>query len=139
MIGACVTLYSKEFNNQSNVPENFNSQSNLSETLDSQSNAAETPVSQPNVVPENYELGYWLNQRHEKHGFVHEACQRVMKYAIEHLNAGRFIIMTHTTNAKSRRVAERLGFRVSGEKEIELLDVRPEWGKFTLVVYEKIL
>lgn len=88
------------------------------------------------TVGKTYEIGYWLKQSFEKQGYVNEACKRLMEYGIKHLNAERFTIDSNKNNKSSCRVAEKLGFRVFCESEIELSD-RPEWGKLLLVTYER--
>jgi RimJ/RimL family protein N-acetyltransferase len=56
------------------------------------------------------EIGYWLRQTAEGHGFMVEAVRLVTDYAFDHLAAHRVEIRCDARNRRSAGVAERLGF-----------------------------
>ena len=62
----------------------------------------------------SYEIGYWLRQDAQGHGYVREAVQLVTRLAFGPLAANRVAIRVEPGNLRSRRVAESLGFVVEG-------------------------
>jgi RimJ/RimL family protein N-acetyltransferase len=60
-----------------------------------------------------FEIGYWLRQSAEGHGYVAEAVQLLIRLAFG-LAANRVEIRTDVRNSRSRAVAERLGFQLEG-------------------------
>jgi RimJ/RimL family protein N-acetyltransferase len=61
-----------------------------------------------------FEVGYWLRQDAEGHGYMREALQLVTRLAFGPLQASRVAIRVQPANVRSRRVAEGLGFLVEG-------------------------
>jgi RimJ/RimL family protein N-acetyltransferase len=61
-----------------------------------------------------FEVGYWLRQDAEGHGYVTEAVRLVARLAFGPLQASRVAIRVEPRNQRSRRVAERLGFQIEG-------------------------
>jgi RimJ/RimL family protein N-acetyltransferase len=57
-----------------------------------------------------FEIGYWLRQSAEGHGYMQEAVRLLTDYAFEHLGAQRVEIRCDSRNRRSAAVAERLGF-----------------------------
>ncbi|HEX9412522.1 MAG TPA: GNAT family N-acetyltransferase [Ktedonobacterales bacterium] len=57
-----------------------------------------------------FELGYWLRQSAEGHGYLSEAVRLLTDYAFDALHANRIEIGCDTRNQRSAAVAERLGF-----------------------------
>jgi ribosomal-protein-serine acetyltransferase len=57
-----------------------------------------------------FEIGYWLRQKAEGHGYMGEAVRLVTDYAFDHLAAHRVEIRCDARNRRSAAVAERLGF-----------------------------
>ena len=62
----------------------------------------------------SFEIGYWLRDGAEGHGYAQEAVRRLTRFAFEDLNANRVEIRCDPRNERSRRVAERLGFVFEG-------------------------
>jgi RimJ/RimL family protein N-acetyltransferase len=62
----------------------------------------------------SFEIGYWLRDSAEGHGFMQEAVRRLTDFAFEELAANRVEIRCDPRNVRSRRVAERLGFVCEG-------------------------
>ena len=60
------------------------------------------------------ELGYWVASRWEGHGYVTRAARRMVEVAFGAAGLHRLVIRCAIDNARSRRVAERLGFRREG-------------------------
>lgn len=57
-----------------------------------------------------FEVGYWLRQDAEGHGYVRETVQLLTHLAFDVLDARRVEIRMDVANQRSRRVPERLGF-----------------------------
>lgn len=64
-----------------------------------------------NQVPAEFIIGYISDCAYEGQGFVTEAVAAVVESLFDHLNADRVRIHCNETNIRSRRVAERCGFR----------------------------
>lgn len=61
-----------------------------------------------------FEVGYWLTQQAQGHGYVRESVQLVTRLAFGPLHASRVAIRVAPENLRSRRVAENLGFQIEG-------------------------
>ncbi len=61
-----------------------------------------------------FEIGYWVSQDAEGRGYATEAVQLLTRIAFDDLDANRVEIRMDVANARSRRVAERLGFVLEG-------------------------
>lgn len=59
-------------------------------------------------------LGYWLSADCQGRGIMTIACKEMVQYAIVTLEMNRVEIRTRSDNARSRDVAERLGFSLEG-------------------------
>jgi len=87
----------------------------------------------------NTSLGYWLIPSFQGRGIMTRAASALVEYAFHHMRLHRIEIRAAVENARSRRVAERLGFREEGVlREVEWLGDRfvdhvvygllePEW------------
>ncbi|MEA2530492.1 MAG: hypothetical protein QOG89_2136 [Thermomicrobiales bacterium] len=62
----------------------------------------------------SFEVGYWLRDSAEGHGYAQEAVRRLSRFAFDDLAANRVEIRCDPRNERSRRVAERLGFLLEG-------------------------
>jgi ribosomal-protein-serine acetyltransferase len=60
------------------------------------------------------ELGYWIGRRHEGRGAITRAVAGVTRMLFEEYGLNRVEIRCQPDNLRSRRVAERLGFRHEG-------------------------
>jgi RimJ/RimL family protein N-acetyltransferase len=65
------------------------------------------------TVP-RFEIGYWRRRGDEGRGIVGEAVRCLSRFAFDALRAQRVEIRCASTNAASRRVAERAGFVFEG-------------------------
>ena len=86
----------------------------------------------------SYDLGYYLHKGYVGKGFISEAARCIMKFAQEQLQANRFTVCCMESNIASRKTAERLGFTLI-KKEQAQFDMRPDWGEFTDLLFEKII
>jgi ribosomal-protein-serine acetyltransferase len=67
-------------------------------------------------------IGYWLDKQHTGRGIMTRAVRVMCEYAFEALGLHRMEIHVATGNHASRRVPERLGFRLEGIlREVQLL------------------
>jgi ribosomal-protein-serine acetyltransferase len=60
------------------------------------------------------ELGYWLRADRRGKGVVTACCRACLRHGFESLALNRIELVAATGNAASRRVAEKLGFRLEG-------------------------
>ena len=60
------------------------------------------------------EIGYWLGQGATRRGLVTRAARAMLEYAFGELKLNRVALLAASENTASRRVAERLGFRLEG-------------------------
>ena len=60
------------------------------------------------------EIGYWLDRAHRGRGIMTAAVAALVDHAFASLNLNRLEIRTDVENARSRAVAERLGFLYEG-------------------------
>jgi RimJ/RimL family protein N-acetyltransferase len=68
------------------------------------------------------EIGYWLRQTARGHGYAAEGFQRVCAHASTALELRRVEAHIALDNVASRRLAERQGFRIVGQRS-----AIPEW------------
>lgn len=62
----------------------------------------------------NARIGYWLDKEHSGHGIMTRAVRVLVEYAFEALDLHRVEIHVATSNHRSRRIPERLGFTLEG-------------------------
>ncbi|MCC5800323.1 GNAT family N-acetyltransferase [Rossellomorea vietnamensis] len=68
------------------------------------------------------EIGYWLNSRHTKKGYMVEAVKALTHFALHDLSCQRVEIRCDERNTASRRVPEKLGFLLEGTFRHDHLD-----------------
>ncbi|MGE8204403.1 GNAT family N-acetyltransferase [Heyndrickxia sp. NPDC080065] len=61
-----------------------------------------------------FEIGYWIDSRYTKNGYITEAVEGLTSFAFKQFKAERIEIRCDPKNTNSRRVAERLGFTLDG-------------------------
>ena len=89
---------------------------------------------QPEGWP-GFELGWAMAREYWGRGLATEAAQAALRYAFTELKQSRVISLIHPENARSIRLAERIGERLEGKTEergVELLVYavdRLRWGK----------
>jgi ribosomal-protein-alanine N-acetyltransferase len=71
-------------------------------------------------------VGYWIDEHHAGHGYMPEAVAIVLRYAFEQLGLHRVEAAIVPRNARSRRVADKLGMRDEGTSE-RFLQIRGVW------------
>jgi ribosomal-protein-serine acetyltransferase len=59
-------------------------------------------------------LGYWLGASFQGQGLVTKACRVLISHSFSELKLNRLEIQCAPENERSRKVAERLGFRKEG-------------------------
>ncbi|QHE62070.1 GNAT family N-acetyltransferase [Rossellomorea vietnamensis] len=68
------------------------------------------------------EIGYWLISQHTKKGYMVEAVNSLTHFALHDLSCQRVEIRCDERNTASRRVPERLGFKLEGILRNDHLD-----------------
>ena len=71
-------------------------------------------------------IGYWIDATHAGRGYVPEGVVLVIRYGFEELGLHRIEAAIVPRNAKSRRVAEKLGLRDEGTAA-RFLQIRGVW------------
>ncbi|HET7034707.1 MAG TPA: GNAT family N-acetyltransferase [Thermomicrobiaceae bacterium] len=72
----------------------------------------------------SFELGYWCRTRFEGRGYVGETARALTRLAFEGLGANRVEIRMDARNERSRRVAERAGYRLEGTLHNDMRDLQ---------------
>jgi RimJ/RimL family protein N-acetyltransferase len=62
----------------------------------------------------SFEIGWFLDRGHQGKGIATEAARRSLVFIFNDLNAHKVIVITRDSNIRSRKLAERLGFRKEG-------------------------
>lgn len=60
------------------------------------------------------EIGYWINTKFSGNGYITEAVKAVSNLGLVDLHFKRIEIRVESTNRKSRRIPEKLGFTLEG-------------------------
>ena len=71
-------------------------------------------------------VGYWIDEPCAGHGYMPEAVAVVLRFAFDQLGLHRVEAAIVPRNARSRRVAEKLGMRDEGTSE-RFLQIRGVW------------
>ncbi|BAS26528.1 GNAT family N-acetyltransferase [Limnochorda pilosa] len=79
-----------------------------------------------------FEIGYWCRTSFQGQGYVTEAVRGICSFAFEVLGARRLEIRCDPRNERSRRVAERAGFRLEGHLHNDTVDPSG-WVRDTLI------
>ena len=61
-----------------------------------------------------FEIGYWCRKRFQGQGYITESTKAITKFAFETLGAKRVEIRCDSKNVRSRRIPDRLGFKLEG-------------------------
>ncbi len=69
-----------------------------------------------------FEIGYWLRQSAEGHGYMSEAVRTITRFLFDAMGAERVMIRCDARNVRSKNVAERLGFPFEGTMRHDTLD-----------------
>ena len=80
-----------------------------------------------------FEIGWWCRRRFQGQGLITETARAVTEFAFAHLGARRVWCGADEENARSWRVAERLGFEHEGTLKSERCD--PDGTRRTMRVY----
>lgn len=80
-----------------------------------------------------FEIGWWRRKRFQGQGLITEAARALTEFAFVQLGARRVWCLCDDENARSWRVAERLGFEHEGTLKSERCD--PDGTRRTMRVY----
>ncbi|WP_164671029.1 GNAT family N-acetyltransferase [Virgibacillus doumboii] len=61
-----------------------------------------------------FEIGYWIDTRETGNGYITEAVEGLVDFALKELGANRVEIQCDVKNLKSRAIPERLGLTLEG-------------------------
>jgi RimJ/RimL family protein N-acetyltransferase len=61
-----------------------------------------------------FEIGYWCRKRFQGQGYITESTEAIAQFAFDTLGAKRVEIRCDSKNVRSRRIPDRLGFRLEG-------------------------
>ena len=61
-----------------------------------------------------FEIGYWCRKRFQGQGYITESTEAITTFAFEALGAKRVEIRCDSKNVRSRRIPDRLGFKLEG-------------------------
>ncbi len=61
-----------------------------------------------------FEIGYWCRKRFQGQGYITESTEAITTFAFETLGAKRVGIRCDSKNIRSRRIPDRLGFKLEG-------------------------
>ncbi|MDQ6833081.1 MAG: GNAT family N-acetyltransferase, partial [Chloroflexota bacterium] len=75
-----------------------------------------------NLAVPSFEIGYWLRQSAEGHGYMSEAVRTITRFLFDAMGAERVMIRCDARNVRSKNVAERLGFPFEGTMRHDTLD-----------------
>jgi ribosomal-protein-alanine N-acetyltransferase len=73
------------------------------------------------------ELSFALGQRFWKKGYAFEASQAMIRYAFDELKLPQLVGGAHLENERSRKLQERLGYRVE-------LNAHPDWPGYATIL-----
>lgn len=85
------------------------------------------------------EIGYVLSTPYEGHGYMTEACKRVMEYAFMEMNYPRIKVAHFIGNMKSQRVIEKCGFSYEGEGTHQSVSYGPKLSKIYYMTKKQYL
>ena len=61
-----------------------------------------------------FEIGYWIDSRHQKNGYMAEAVEELVEFTFKALEANRVEIRCDPENLNSRKIPEKLNFTLEG-------------------------
>lgn len=79
------------------------------------------------------EIGYWLNTRQQNQGFMTETVNAIARYAFLEFKAKRIEIRCDITNVRSKKIPERLGFRLEATLKNDRINVQTQAPSDTLI------
>jgi RimJ/RimL family protein N-acetyltransferase len=82
------------------------------------------------------ELGYWVGPPFQNRGLVTEAGREVLRFGFDDLGLHKIIVGCVAENGASRRVIEKLGFRLLGEQRDHFFRFDRWWNH---LVYELLV
>lgn len=60
------------------------------------------------------EIGYWLSSKQQGRGIITKSCTKLIQHAFNELDIEKVQISVAAENIKSRKVCEKLGFKLEG-------------------------
>lgn len=75
------------------------------------------------------ETGYWVRQKYAGQGFITEAANALTQYAFKVIEVKRIVITCDVDNERSKKIPERLGYRL--ESIMKSNRIKPATGEIT--------
>ena len=75
------------------------------------------------------ETGYWVRQKYARCGYITEAINAITQYAFKIIKAKRIAITCDIDNERSKKIPERLGYRL--ESIMKSNRIKPITGEVT--------
>lgn len=73
-----------------------------------------TGLHRMNWETKKFEIGYWMDSRYSKKGYMTEAVELLTNFTFDKLLANRVEIRCDSKNINSRRIPEKLGYTLEG-------------------------
>ncbi|MGE8077961.1 GNAT family N-acetyltransferase [Peribacillus loiseleuriae] len=80
-----------------------------------------------------FEIGYWIDTRHSKQGYITEAVDALAHFAFDFYEAKRVEIRCDPNNVNSKRIPEKLGFTLEAILRNDSISVDGESVRDTCV------
>lgn len=81
----------------------------------------------------SFEIGYWIDTRYSGQGYITEAVEGLINFAVTELNARRIEIRCDTKNERSRKIPKKLGFELEGTFHCNDLSVDGQYVRDTYI------
>jgi len=90
------------------------------------------------AVNKSIQMGYWLDKRAQGKGLMTRCCRALINHAFDVLELNRIQINCNVENIKSRRIPERLGFKLEGvHRQVEWLNGSfRDWAVYAMLAEE---
>ena len=88
-----------------------------------------------NTANGSAEIGYWIDKEYEGRGLITRCCSVLIDYLFNVRNLNRIQINCNIENTRSRKVPERLGFKLEGvHRQVEYVNGRfGDWAVYALL------
>ena len=91
-----------------------------------------------NTAHGSAEIGYWIDKEYEGRGIITRCCRVLIDYLFDLRKLNRIQINCNVENERSRKVPERLGFKLEGiHRQVEYVNGRfGDWAIYAMLKEE---